>query len=359
MKTCLAACSAPHRSRIERRSNPCRPPQGPPRRRGVPGPVRGPDRACPVRSRREDPGRTVHPPPGDDRPATVVPARSAHALRPLREHLPRRRGQRLPPHPARPETRLRALGHVPGRTLQGPDCEAVRSRPPHSIRPSAGPGCDAIGVRYARGAEPVRSLCRPGTPAASAQRGRDHHRDVQSGVARTGAPLVNRTRQAGRARSGARHKQLSDFGTLWRNPAVPDQLREEAIREMFERFDVDGPEIVAVHPQPNENAWLLGLVAAREGRLQMQQVMGLVGARGVEPTLCGYSSAIRDRRHQLPRSQPERSERSGGHAFQLTYEIAQAAGLLVEVAKSASRWRHMSITLRLATPTRPTVRGDR
>jgi hypothetical protein len=81
------------------------------------------------------------------------------------------------------------------------------------------------------------------------------------------------------------HKVLGDFGTLWRNPAVPDRLREEAIREIFERFDIDGPEIVAVHPQPNENAWLLGLVAAREGRLQMQQVMGLVGARGVGPRL--------------------------------------------------------------------------
>jgi DNA invertase Pin-like site-specific DNA recombinase len=86
-------------------------------------------------------------------------------------------------------------------------------------------------------------------------------------------------------RLGRAHKQLSDFGTLWRNPAVPDQLREEAIREMFERFDVDGPEIVAVHPQPNENAWLLGLVAAREGRLQMQQVMGLVGARGLKTSI--------------------------------------------------------------------------
>ena len=79
------------------------------------------------------------------------------------------------------------------------------------------------------------------------------------------------------------HKVLGDFGILWQNPAVPDRLREEAIREIFERFDIDGPEIVAIHPQPNENAWLLGLVAAREGRLQMQQVMGLVGARGFEP----------------------------------------------------------------------------
>ncbi len=72
---------------------------------------------------------------------------------------------------------------------------------------------------------------------------------------------------------------LSEFGTLWRNPAVPDRLREEALREIFERFDVDGAEIIAVHPQPNENAWLLGRVAAREQQLLPQRVMGLVGAR--------------------------------------------------------------------------------
>ncbi len=59
-------------------------------------------------------------------------------------------------------------------------------------------------------------------------------------------------------------RALSDFGTLWRNPAVPDGLREEGIQEVFQRFDVDGPVIVAAHPQQNENAWLLGLVAVRE-----------------------------------------------------------------------------------------------
>jgi hypothetical protein len=81
----------------------------------------------------------------------------------------------------------------------------------------------------------------------------------------------------------ARHV-LAEFGTLWRNPAVPDRLREEAIREIFERFDVDGPEIVAAHPQPNENAWLLGLVAVRQERLRTQRVMELVGARGIAPS---------------------------------------------------------------------------
>ena len=78
-------------------------------------------------------------------------------------------------------------------------------------------------------------------------------------------------------------KLLSEFGMLWRNPEVPDRLREEALREIFGRLDVDGPEIVAAYPQPNENAWLLGLVGAREQRLLTQGVMGLVGARGFEP----------------------------------------------------------------------------
>lgn len=61
-----------------------------------------------------------------------------------------------------------------------------------------------------------------------------------------------------RATLGHARRMLSEFGTLWRNPAVPDQLREEALRGIFERVDVDGPEIVAAHSQPNENAWLLG-----------------------------------------------------------------------------------------------------
>jgi DNA invertase Pin-like site-specific DNA recombinase len=80
-------------------------------------------------------------------------------------------------------------------------------------------------------------------------------------------------------------RHLAEFGTLWRNPAVPDRLREEATREIFARFDVDGPTIVAAHPQANENAWLLGLAAARQGRLQMQQDVGLVGARGLKTSI--------------------------------------------------------------------------
>jgi hypothetical protein len=74
-----------------------------------------------------------------------------------------------------------------------------------------------------------------------------------------------------------------EFGTLWRNPAIPDQLREETLREVIGQLDVDGAEIVAVHPAPNENAWLLGLVAVRQERLTTQRDVGLVGARGIAP----------------------------------------------------------------------------
>jgi hypothetical protein len=77
---------------------------------------------------------------------------------------------------------------------------------------------------------------------------------------------------------------LNDFGALWREPAVPDRLREEAVHEMFVRFDIEGPTLVAAHAQPNENAWLLGQALLKAGLLPMQQVMGLVGARGLEPT---------------------------------------------------------------------------
>lgn len=56
---------------------------------------------------------------------------------------------------------------------------------------------------------------------------------------------------------------------------------------MFIRFDVDGPDLVAAYPQPNENAWLLGQAAMREELLFRKQQVGLVGARGVRPTLYG------------------------------------------------------------------------
>jgi hypothetical protein len=71
-------------------------------------------------------------------------------------------------------------------------------------------------------------------------------------------------------------KLLADFGRLWRDPAVPVRLREEALREMFSRVDVDGSRVVAVCPQENENAWMLGYHALRND-------VGLVGAKGFDP----------------------------------------------------------------------------
>ena len=78
-------------------------------------------------------------------------------------------------------------------------------------------------------------------------------------------------------------KLLDGFGDLWADPAVPDQLREDAVHELFTRIDVDGPDVVALHPQENENAWLLGYAAMRDGSLTTQRQMGMVGARGVAP----------------------------------------------------------------------------
>jgi len=47
----------------------------------------------------------------------------------------------------------------------------------------------------------------------------------------------------------------------------------------------------------------------------------MVGARGVGPTLYGYSSTIRGRGRQLPRSRPERSEWSQAHANPLIGDL--------------------------------------
>jgi hypothetical protein len=68
-------------------------------------------------------------------------------------------------------------------------------------------------------------------------------------------------------------KTLANFGTLWRDPHVPDRLREEAVHELFVRFDIEGPELVAAHPVPNENAWLLGQALLKAGLLPMPKVM--------------------------------------------------------------------------------------
>ena len=54
------------------------------------------------------------------------------------------------------------------------------------------------------------------------------------------------------------------------------------VRQPFERIEVQGPDVVAFHPQPNENAWLLGYAAICDGSLTTQERVGMVGARGVE-----------------------------------------------------------------------------
>ena len=62
-----------------------------------------------------------------------------------------------------------------------------------------------------------------------------------------------------------------------RDPAVPDSLREEAAREVFERLDLTGPNVTAVYPRA-EHAWLLGMAAKRSADSV------LVGAKGFEPS---------------------------------------------------------------------------
>ena len=57
-----------------------------------------------------------------------------------------------------------------------------------------------------------------------------------------------------------------------------DDVVDEALDEIFARVDVQGSELLAVHPQPNENAWLLGLAGLRQ-----EHLVGMVGARGVKP----------------------------------------------------------------------------
>jgi hypothetical protein len=53
--------------------------------------------------------------------------------------------------------------------------------------------------------------------------------------------------------------------------------------ESDQRWQWSLPEKPRQAPAPNENAWLLGLVAVRERRLTTQRGVGLVGARGVDP----------------------------------------------------------------------------
>ena len=45
--------------------------------------------------------------------------------------------------------------------------------------------------------------------------------------------------------------------------------------------------IIVIHPARNEDTWLRGHAALRDGSVQLQEHVGLVGARGLEPTLYG------------------------------------------------------------------------
>jgi hypothetical protein len=42
---------------------------------------------------------------------------------------------------------------------------------------------------------------------------------------------------------------------------------------------------IVIHPAPNENAWLRGQAALRNGSVKLQEHVGLVAARGLEPAI--------------------------------------------------------------------------
>ena len=87
-------------------------------------------------------------------------------------------------------------------------------------------------------------------------------------------PLIRR--QATAQQLSEARALLRDFGSLWRDVEVPAHLKEQAAREIFDKVELDGSAVVAVHPRA-EHAWLLGMDAKRRGAL------GMVGARGFEP----------------------------------------------------------------------------
>ena len=134
----------------------------------------------------------------------------------------------------------------------------------------------------------VPKAAAPDPAVSEAARGGDVQRRLSAGSVtlevfgrewrRLSRPAVGGPAMPDELRLREARKLLADFSTLWRNPAVPDRLREDALHEVFARFDVRGPDLIAAHPQPNENAWLLGYAATRQER-----GVGMVGARGFEP----------------------------------------------------------------------------
>jgi len=101
--------------------------------------------------------------------------------------------------------------------------------------------------------------------------------------ARTSADIEDAGRARRRLVSRGRASCSKRFGDLWVDPEVPGKLRQEAAHELFGRIDASGPEVVALHPRPNENAWLLGYAAMKDGSLMTQERVGMLGATGLEP----------------------------------------------------------------------------
>ena len=53
---------------------------------------------------------------------------------------------------------------------------------------------------------------------------------------------------------------------LWRDVQVPAELKEQAAREIFDKIELRGREVVAVYPRA-EHAWLLGMAATKADRI--------------------------------------------------------------------------------------------
>jgi hypothetical protein len=93
---------------------------------------------------------------------------------------------------------------------------------------------------------------------------------------------------------------LRNLPALWEE--APNSRRALA-ESLFESVEVLG--LNTMHVEPTPSALRRGLAEAfRADELVM------VGARGVGPTLYGYSYAIHGRGRRLPRSWPKRSEKS-------------------------------------------------
>ena len=96
---------------------------------------------------------------------------------------------------------------------------------------------------------------------------------------------------------------LRDLPALWE--AADDSGRRLLTEAIFEKVEVLGVQSVTIHPTPEADAH------------------GWSDAFGSAPLLLNAGRTF---------STYGRGERSGGHTFQLTYEIVSAAGRLVEVA---------------------------